>query len=62
MVAANDEEHARFETLLKTKLEYTKCEDDVLMFLGFIIEQSHESKISGNGHEYTKAKYRISVE
>ena len=63
MVGATESEHARFETLLqKTQLEFTKNEGDVLKFLGLIVEQAQEKKISRNGHEYKQSEYRIRVE
>ena len=63
MVAASENEHARFEDLLqKTQLEFTKNDGDILKFLGLIIEQSQDKRTSRNGHEYNQAEYRISVE
>ena len=63
MVGANESEHKRFESLLqKTQLEFTKNEGDILKFLGLIVEQAQEKKVSRNGHEYTQSEFRISVE
>ena len=63
MVGATENEHQRFESLLqKTNLEYTKNEGSVLKFLGLIVEQNQEKKVSRNGHEYIQSEFRISVE
>ena len=56
MVAASEDEHKRFEDLLKKiQLEYTKSDDDILRFQVLIIEQSHETKTSRNGHQYVQS-------